>query len=435
MTERRAAGQSLIAGLMRAKFAPALTTVVLLAAALFAACGGEERQDEPQAAGEPLKIGYLADYSGPIAEFGPALETAARLAVKHLNGGGGVLGRDVELVTGDTTLDPARVVEEARRLVEVEGVHAIVAALPTAQVLALVESVAAPAGVPTISPTATSPQLTFAEDDDLLFRSTVSDAAQGPVLAQLAADEGYANVGLLYINDPYGQGLSQAFLDAWDGRASAVPIADGASSYLSELLLAAEGGAEALIAIAYPSEAEIFLREAIEHGLFERFLFVDATKSPDLIEAIGAERLEGMKGTAPTGDPASNSLRMFDRAYRAEYGELPRLAFVRETYDAVIAIGLAAVAAGSTEGGRIRDQLRAVGGADGIVVEAGAGGVEDGLRALGRGEAVNYEGAAGTLDWDAAGDLRTGFIGVWRYADGGIEELSVQPVTLRNEAR
>ena len=212
--------------------------------------------------------------------------------------------------------------------------------------LAVAESVTGQANIPTISPSATSPQLTIADDNGFLFRSTISDAAQGPVLAQLAADEGYANVSVLYVDNAYGQGLADSFLDAWGGESVSVAYAERQTSYLAELQNVAGANGQVLIAVGYPTEAQVFIREAIENGIFDTFLFVDGTKSQDLIDAIGGGYLNGMKGTAPSGGPESDSLRLFNAAYEAEHGELPSIPFVREAYDATIAIGLAAASAG-----------------------------------------------------------------------------------------
>src|SRR5690606_29574029 len=135
-----------------------------------------------------------------------------------------------------------------------------------------------------------------------------SDAAQGVILADLAKEEGLTSVGVMYLNDAYGQGLADAFEAAYgsDGVTSASFEAEQAS-YLSELQAAAAGGAETLIAIGYPTQAQVFIREALENDLFTQFLFVDGTKSIDLVNAIGADELEGMKGTAPTGGPATDA--------------------------------------------------------------------------------------------------------------------------------
>ncbi len=390
-----------------------------------AACGGD---DEPDA--EPLKIGYLGDFSGPIAEFGPVIQTGVELAIEHINAAGGVLGQPVELVTGDTQVDTVQGVEEARRLVEVEGVHAIVGPLSSTVTIAVAESVTGPAGVPTISPSATSPSITVADDNGYLFRSTISDAAQGVALADLASDEGYDNVAVLFRNDAYGQGLADAFEAAFDGTVTSASIEQGATSYLSELRAAADGGATVLIAIAFPAEALIFIRESLEHSIFSEFLFVDGTKSQDLIDGIGEDFLNGSKGTAPGGGPANAATRAWDAAYIDAYGELPALPFVREAYDAVIAIALAAELAGSTDGAAIRDALPRVAAPGGDDVIPGPEGIAIAMAAVGDGDDVNYEGAATTLDWNAAGDVLTGFIQIWQYSDGEPVEIDQVPFDL-----
>jgi len=399
-----------------------LGMLALTALVLTAACSDDDDQT--------LKIGFLADFSGPIAEFGPVIQTGVELALDHINAAGGVLGNDVIFVTGDTALDATQAVEEARRLIEIEGVHAIIGPLSSTVTLAVSASVTVDAKIPTISPSATSPALTSVNDNGFLFRSTTSDAAQGVVLAGLAADEGYDNVGVLFLNDAYGQGLAEAFEAAFVGTVTSASYEDGAASYLAELQQAADGGATVLVAIGFPTQAEIFVREALENDLFSKFLFVDGTKSQDLIDAIGAENLEGSKGTAPGAGPESPGLSAWNAAYIAKYGSLPTVPFVREAYDATIALALAAQSAGSVDGTAIRDALVKIAGPGGTTYIPGAEGIAAALKAIRDGKEVNYEGAATTLDWDANGDVTTGYIGIWQYAGGTIVELSEVPFSL-----
>lgn len=398
-----------------------ILTAILAIGVIAAACGGDDDD------AEPLKIGFLADFSGPLAEFGPVIQTGVELAIAHINAAGGVNGSDVTFVVGDSAVDPNQGVEEARRLVEVEGVTAIVGPLSSGVTIAVAESVTGAAGVVTITPSGTSPAVSAADDEDFLFRSTVSDAAQGPVFADLADDEGYTNLGILYIDDAYGQGLSAAIEAAFGGESTLVAYQDGQASYLAELQEAASNGATVLVSVGFPTQAEIYIREALENDIFDQFLFVDGTKSQDLIDAIGADFLNGFKGTAPGAGPDSPSTIAWNEAYIAEYGELPALPFVREAYDATIAIALAAEAANSSDGEAIRDALRGISSPGGVIVVPGAEGIAAGLEAIRDGDDVNYEGAATTVDWDAAGDVATGFIEIWEYQDGSpvaIEELA-----------
>lgn len=378
----------------------------------------------------PLRIGYLADFSGPLAEFGPAIQTGVDLAVKHINEAGGVHGMPVEVVVGDDQTDPTAATEEARRLIEVEGVSAIVGPLASGVTIAVAEGVAAPAGVVVISLSATSPGITTVDDDGFLFRSTTSDAAQGVVLAQLAKDEGIDNVGVMYLNGAYGQGLADVFEANFDGTVTKASFEDAQASYLAELQAAAAGGADTLIAIGYPEQAQVFIREALENELFSNFLFVDGTKSQQLIDALGADALEGFKGTAPTGGPETDAYKAWEEAYIAEYGSVPELPYIREAYDAVIAIALAAEAAHSNDGAAIRDQLPIVAGPPGDTFLPGPEGVAAALKAAGEGTDIDYDGAATTLNWNEAGDVTTGYIQIFQYTGGEIVELDVVPFDL-----
>ena len=375
-----------------------------------------------------LKIGLLMDFSGGSAEVLRDRQRAFELAIKHVNDGGGVLGLPVVIAVGDTTADPDKAVAEARRLVEVGGVHAIVGPNSSANTLPIAERVIGPAGVPTVSFSATSPALTGAADNGFLFQTALSDVSQGPVLAQVARDQGFDNVGLLFIDDPWGRGLAGAFEGAWDGAVKAVPVERGQTGFLAELGESASGGAQALVVIAFEMAALTMVREAIDNGLYDRFVFGDAAKRQSLVRSIGGSRLGNMYGTGPATASESVSSDAWEAAYVEEHGALPVLAYVKETYDATVVLALAAQAAGQLDGAAIRDRLRAVGGGPGMVVTAGPRGIADALHILVQGGEIDYEGASGSMDWDENGDLRRGHIGIWRFTeDERVEDIVAVP--------
>lgn len=376
----------------------------------------------------PLKIGLLLNFSEGATERAVERQKAFNLAVKHINAGGGVFGVPVETAVGDSTRQPEVAVEAARRLIEEEGVHAIVGPSSSANSLPVAERVAGPAGIPLISPSATSPLLTTADDNGFFFRTALADSAQGPVLARITRERGFTNVGVIYVDDAWGQGLAAAFGAAWEGEITVVAFDPDRSSVTDALRQSAAAGAQALVVITFEEAAETLVREALAQELYDQFLFGDAAKSPALVRAIGGERLGGMYGTASASSPQSPSAIAWEQAYVAEYGSLPEYAYVKETYDATIAQALAAQAAGSVEGGAIRDRLRVIGSGPGVVVTAGVESIAAGLQILAEGGAIDYEGAATTLDWDENGDLRRGYIGVWRFtANERIEEVEVVP--------
>ena len=399
--------------------------VVLLAAVtgLLVIASGCDGTSKEQRTTTPLKIGLLLNFTGS-PEASADRERAFNLAIRHINEGGGVLGMPVEGIAADATQDPSVAVEAARHLVEVEGVHAIVGPNASAAALPVSQSVSGTLGIPTISPSATSPQLTDVEDNGYFFRTALSDAAQGPILARVTRERGFDNVGLIYQDDAYGQGLAASFEKAWNGTLRVVPVDMAQTSYLSELAQSANAGAQALVVIAFEGQALSIVREAIDGGVYSRFVFGDAAKRVSLVREIGGEKLGGMYGTAGASAPDNTATADWEASFIAEHGELPVLAYVKETYDATAALAFAAQAAGSVAGAAIRDHLREIAGPPGQIVPGTPTGVADGLSLLAEGQEIDFDGAASTLDWDENGDLRRGHIGTWRFtSDERIEEL------------
>ena len=363
-----------------------------------------------------LKIGLL--YAAGDDPVDPStVPRTFDLAIKHINEAGGVFGQPVEAVYGVTTAFPESAVQEAWRLVEGEGVHAIVGPGSSAQSIAVVENVIAKAGIPAIAGSATSPLLTALDDNDFFFRTALSDVFQGPALARIARERGFENVGVIYRDDAWGRGIVRAFEEAWDGQVRAVAAGVDRTTFLDELRASgAKARRRSWCSRSWPKPRRSW-QEALDNAISDQFVFAEG-KSLSLVEGIGAEPLAGMYGAAASPPPGGEALAVWNEAYAAEYGDVPVEAYVREFYDAAIAIALAAEAASSLDGAAIRDQLRAIGGAPGETVIAGAEGFAAALQILAGGGQVDYDGADNDLDWDENGDIRRGYVGIWRFTEG-----------------
>ncbi len=401
-----------------------LVGTLVLALVLMAGCGGQEVQR--------IKIGGLFPYTGALAEFGPDFENGARLAIKHLSDA----GISVELVTGDDGTNPTAAVGAARKLVDTDRVNVIVGPAPSSAAIDVAQTVTLPANIPLISPSATSPLLTNLPADqgkDLVFRTAPSDALQGVVLGRLAREQGFTRAAVIYVDNPYGQGLTENFERAFTSQGGQVlakvphPEA-GQPSYVAELRRATENAPDVLVAVSYPQHATVYLKEAVEGNFIKKFLFVDGTKSEEIIQKVGAEVVEGMYGTAP-GSAESASLTNFTEAYRAQYGRTSALPYVANTYDAVIIAGLAAYKAQidgkGLSGTAIRDAMRQLASSPGETVAAGADGIKRAVELIKQKQDINYEGAASTVDFDQNGDVMS-VIEVWQYSRGAL-------ATVRNE--
>jgi len=371
---------------------------------------------------DPLRIGALMPMTGDLQAYGEADLKGVEFAVKQINDAGGVNGEPVELVVADTQTKPQAGVDAAQKLVNIDGVHAIVGALSSGVTIPVARTVTSREGIPQISNASTSPTITGLDDKDFLFRSVPSDAFQGVALAKLISEKGLTDVGVLYVNNDYGQGLADAFAEAFGGTVTAsIAFEQGQASYRGELQQASGGNAQALVVIGYPESGSVILRQALEGGYFTRFVFTDGMKAPEIIERIGARILEGAFGTVPQSAD-TDGLRLFRDAYVAEYGDLPPKPYYDTAYDAAMVIALAAQKAGSNDPKAIRDNLREVANPPGEVVLPGEW--EKAVKLLADGQDINYEGASGSVDFDGNGDV-PGTIGHWEIQDGKIVDLEL----------
>ena len=373
----------------------------------------------PMEPGEPVKIGTILAYTGPLAAYGPPVRNGAELAATLLNAAGGVLdGRPVEAVHKDSGSAPQTAIEAARALVNVDGVGSIVGPMASGVTLAVAEAVTVPSSVVIVSPSATSPALTVLEDNDFLFRTTAGDNDQGIVLAELAR-ESYGTASALYVNNPYGEGLANIFKERFEAAGGQVlelvPVEEEQTTYISELRRATEGDPEVLLAITYPASAQVYIREALEGGFIDTFMFVDGTKSQEMFDALNNSQLDGLLGTAPGTDSMAKDV--FTGLYEQRFGQLPENPFIAEAFDAFVLLGLAIEQAGSEEGADIKEALRTVANAPGEVV--GPGDLERALQLIRDGQDINYEGAAGNQDMNETGDV-FGSFEIWTVKDGQI---------------
>ena len=396
-----------------------LSVLVVLSLLIpVAACAPAVEEEAP-----PLKIGHLNSFTGDLSDFGAAHRNASQLAADHINLAGGVLGSPVIIVARDTATNPVQGVDAASALVNVENVAAIVGALSSGVTIASAQSVTIPNRILQISAASTSPGITVLDDDDFLFRTTVSDAVQGVILARLALELGYNSASAIYVNNAYGQGLAEQFKETFEAEGGTVlelvPHEMVQPTYASELSLATEDNPDVLVCISYPESGQIYLREALEGAYIDTFLFCDGTKSPDMNEAVGVELLEGTYGTA-AGSAVTEIRLAFESAYEASFAVLPPLPYIDTTYDAVVLIALAAEKAGTTtDSAAIRDALRDVANPPGEVVGPGVDSIKRALELILQGQDINYEGAGGSHDFDENGDVIS-TIEIWKIENGVI---------------
>jgi len=380
----------------------------------------------PASAETKLKLGALIPMTGSLQAFGEPTLNGIKLAAEEINKAGGVNGGEIAIVAADDQSSPQAGVDAAQKLVSLERINGLLGALSSGVTIPIAKTVTAPAGIPQISGASTSPAISTVDDKDFLFRTVPSDAFQGRALAELAQEKGYKTVSIVYINNDYGQGLAEAFTESFakaGGKVvSQAAYEEGQASYRGQLQKAAQGKPEALVLIAYPGDGIPLLRQSLEGGFFQKFLFSDGMKAPEVADAIGGKYLEGAAGTAPQSAADSPAAKAFASAYQAKYGQLPPKPFMDNFYDATYLLALAAEKAKSSDGKAIRDALRDVASPPGVKI--GPGEFAKAKELLAKGEDIDYAGATGEHNFDKQGDV-SGAFAHWEFKDGKINTVKV----------
>ncbi|MFQ1702621.1 ABC transporter substrate-binding protein [Loktanella agnita] len=372
---------------------------------------------------EEIKIGVILGFTGPLESITPAMGAGAELAMSEVNASGALLdGATVTSVRGDSTcIDAGAAAAAAERLITSDKVNALMGADCSGVTGAILQNVARPNGVVMISPSATSPGLSTAEDDGLFFRTAPSDARQGVIMTEILQDRGVSEVAVTYTNNDYGKGLADAFQAAFEAAGGTVTISaaheDGKADYSSEVGALASAGGEVLVVAGYVDQGGSgVIRSALDTGAFDTFYMPDGMVGAALNDNFGDE-LEGSYGSYPGTDSAGAAQFM---TLAEEAGFDGTSTFAPESYDAAALIMLAMQAAGSSASADFKDHVFDVANAPGTEIFPGE--LQKGLELLAAGEDIDYVGAS-AVELIGPGESAGNFQEI-EFADGVYSTIS-----------
>lgn len=387
----------------------------------------------------PVMVGilvFLTSSDGTPEANGTVTLHAAQLGLEELNSRQGTGTRLFDAFACDTHGDAATARAQAQALAAA-GVAAIVGPDSSRELLA-VASETTPAGTLLISPSATSPEITFLADkqhpDDaagLVWRTAPSDALQGAVLARmLGATPPAPSVSGIVLDDPYGDGLWSVFEGAYSGPMQR-ELYRREEDVAAAVANAADFGPGLVMIVAFPSDAvKIVDAMAATPALAAvPLVFSDSARSTDLFLVQEPARLEGARGTAPAS-PRGPEFQSFLSRYNARFPEDPtQFALIEHAYDAAYLVGLGASwAAGPTgegevTGPRIAEGLTHVSSPAAEPLSLQPGNLVQARSELQAGREINVTGASGLLDFDGATGEAPSPIEEWVVRNGAFETV------------
>jgi branched-chain amino acid transport system substrate-binding protein len=343
-------------------------------------------------AGDEIKIGVAAQMTGAEAKMGNDFKNGVTIAVEEWNSRGGVLGKKIEIVTGDDQADPKQAVAVANKLVN-EGVFGVVGHFNS--------SCSIPASdvynrgmVPMITPASTNPKLTLRGYRNV-FRVCGTDDQQGKVAADFVKRRLKAKrIAVIHDKTTYGQGLADLFREHLVNDAEVVyyaGITKGDRDFKTVLTSIREKHPDLIFFGGIYPETGLLVKQAREIGIGAPFLSGDGSIDPKFIEIAGA----AAEGTYLTFSPDPGRVptaKAFIDIYKKRFGEIGPYSIY--AYDAAQILLKAVKEAGTTEGNQVIQKIRS----------------------------LEFNGALGRIRFDDKGDVIEAPYVVWIAKDGRFSE-------------
>ncbi|MFO7741891.1 MAG: ABC transporter substrate-binding protein [Anaerolineae bacterium] len=324
----------------------------------------EEEPAEPPAEEEPLKIAMLAAMSGDVKTFGEGTKRGVDMAVAEWNAEGGVVGREVEVIVGDTKCDAQEAANVANKVINQDQVSYIVGAVCSSASIPISE-IANGAGVVQISPPSTNPQVTINEDEsnkEYIFRACFLDPFQGEVDAAFAMEELDAQTAasLYDVGNDYVKGLAEYFKQSFEEMGGEVPVFEAYTKddtdFSALLTKVADAEVDVLFLPDYYNKANVIAKQAKERGVEATMLGADGWDSPDLdLEATDGAYFSNHYSPY---DPRP-IVQDFVASFEDEYGMSPDFTAVL-AYDATHVLLQAIENAGVDDPAVVKDELAAI---------------------------------------------------------------------------
>ena len=348
----------------------------------------------PTFATAEIKMGIILGFTGPIESLTPDMGNSAELAFKEASDSGQLLGgQKIRVVRADSTcIDAAAATAAAERLITSDKVTGIMGADCSGVTTAIANNVAIPNGVTMVSPSATSPALSTIADNGYFFRTAPSDARQGQVLAQITVERGFNDVAVTFVNNDYGKGLSDSFINAYKGLggkvSAVVPHETDKADYSAEVAALNASGAGILAVFGYVNQGgNHIIQGSIDSGAFDKFILADGMYGEDLLKNMDGD-LSGTFGTVPgTDSKGADSFGILAKAAGVKVGS----PYTGESYDAAALLVLAMHSAGSSDRAALASNVMKVANAPGVKIMPGE--IWKALLILSNGGAVDYVGA------------------------------------------
>ena len=360
------------------------------------------------------RVGLLQPETGSLGNLGKPIQDAAALPAKQVAD----TEYQIDIRREDTETKPEVGVERAQEFADA-GYPSVTGAASSGVTIAVAEDVLFPEEIVGISPSSTSPDITEMNGDYLL-RTAPTDALQSQVAAQVGFNnEELESAATLYVNNGYGQGLSDAFVGTYEDLGGEVIATEAfeqeQSSYDSILNSVLADNPDMLYVIGYPASGKQIFEDFYENYSDDAttILVSDGLQDSSLPDDVN-NPMSNVLGVAPSSTGPGRDT--FDQLYKNEYNSEPGV-FTAQAYDATAVHILAQLRADELTGPAVSEQIREIANPGGEVIQPNS--LAEGLDMAANGDEIQYQGASGAIEFDENGDVSAATFDIFEFDING----------------
>jgi branched-chain amino acid transport system substrate-binding protein len=312
--------------------------------------------------GDTIKVGEFASLTGKEATFGNSSHEGTLLAIEEINAAGGVLGKQLQLLTEDNQSKPGESANAVNKLIAKDQVVAVLGEVASSRSLE-----AAPIcqrnQIPMISPASTNPDVT--KEGDFISRVCFTDTFQGGALANFATGTLKAKkVAILTdVKSDYSKGLAKNFKEKFLASGGTLGVEldfnSGDKDFKGQLTSIKGDAPDAIFLPGYYNEVALICIQAKQLGMNIPIFGGDGWES-DILLSIGKDAMEGHYfSTHCSIEQPTEEMTHFVESYKKRFkGKTPDAMAVLG-YDSAMVLADAMKRANTTEAAALRDAIAA----------------------------------------------------------------------------
>jgi len=257
--------------------------LTLFVALGLAGCG--QPQNNQISSSETIKVGAILPLTGDAAAYGQSAKRGIELAVEKIKQ---EMGLQLEVVYEDDQIQPDQAAIAANKLVNVNKVKYLIGfgSGETLAICPISDSIQA-----ILFSSGNSPDITN-KCGQYTFRNYPSNIYQGKILAQKLYQNNYHSVGILYINNDYGQGLKDEFIKNFQSQVLSIEShKPGANNFQTQLIKIQAKNPQVIVLITYAPEGINILKQKQQLGITQPVFAAEGLKDGSLLEKLTATQL------------------------------------------------------------------------------------------------------------------------------------------------